>query len=310
MTAIIVAFLTVALLGMAAIVIDISALHAERRELQNGADASALALARDCGTSGCGDVDATAAIYADANAEDGTSTVESVEVDEEAGTVTVTTTTREPDGSAVVPFGFGRILGRTGQAVQARAVAAWGFPGGAGTVPLVLSWCEWARFEALGLGVQTVYFHDGNSTEPCNDQAGQDLAGGFGWLVAEDCLADIDAGGWVFEDPGSSPSTGCDAATVAALVGQTILVPIFDGLTGTGANGQYHIYGFAAFELHGYRLGGSPEWNVWAPGFTAPNDCRGDVRCLVGNFTEFVATDQVTSLGGPDMGVVVVKLAG
>ena len=36
------------LLGMAALTVDVGLIHAERRELQNGADAGALAVAQQC----------------------------------------------------------------------------------------------------------------------------------------------------------------------------------------------------------------------------------------------------------------------
>ena len=58
--AIMVALLAVVIFGIAAYVIDISALYQERRELQNGADAAALAIARDCAMGDCGDDYATA----------------------------------------------------------------------------------------------------------------------------------------------------------------------------------------------------------------------------------------------------------
>ena len=52
--AIIVALVMVVLLGFAAIAVDISAMWAEKRQLQNGADAGALAIAQDCAKGACG----------------------------------------------------------------------------------------------------------------------------------------------------------------------------------------------------------------------------------------------------------------
>ena len=49
-----VALMLVVLVGMGALVIDIGALYVEKRELQNGADAAALAVARDCVEGDCG----------------------------------------------------------------------------------------------------------------------------------------------------------------------------------------------------------------------------------------------------------------
>ncbi len=66
-----VALMMVVLLGMGALVIDVGQLYAERRELQNGADAAALAVAQDCAGGDCLDETATAGTYADDNAHDG-----------------------------------------------------------------------------------------------------------------------------------------------------------------------------------------------------------------------------------------------
>ena len=47
-SAVLVAILLVPLLGFAAIALDVGALYVERGQLQNGADAAALAIAQDC----------------------------------------------------------------------------------------------------------------------------------------------------------------------------------------------------------------------------------------------------------------------
>ena len=68
----------VVLLGMGALVIDVGQLYAERRELQNGADAAALAVAQDCAGGDCLDETTTADTYADDNAHDGEAGVDEV----------------------------------------------------------------------------------------------------------------------------------------------------------------------------------------------------------------------------------------
>ena len=74
-TAIVISICMVVLMLFAAWVIDGSALYQERRELQNGADAAALAIARDCVEGACGDVYGTADTFVDANAGDGDSRI-------------------------------------------------------------------------------------------------------------------------------------------------------------------------------------------------------------------------------------------
>src|SRR6187401_1591057 len=70
-----VALMMVVLLGAGAIVIDIGALYAEKRQLQNGADAAALAVAQDCANGSCSGYAARADTYADLNANDGAANV-------------------------------------------------------------------------------------------------------------------------------------------------------------------------------------------------------------------------------------------
>src|SRR5665811_2480716 len=69
-TAVIVALLMIPLFGFAAISIDVGGLYFERRQLQNGADAAALAIAQDCAKGVCGDINATASDLAGKNAND------------------------------------------------------------------------------------------------------------------------------------------------------------------------------------------------------------------------------------------------
>lgn len=65
-TAVLVALLSVAMFGFAALVIDVGVLYHERRQLQSGADAAALSVAHGCASSGCGAaVDAAQAYVTD-----------------------------------------------------------------------------------------------------------------------------------------------------------------------------------------------------------------------------------------------------
>ena len=68
------------LLGMAALTVDVGLIHAERRELQNGADAGALAVAQQCAVGpGCDTTTGGLAnTYADSNALDTQSRVTTV----------------------------------------------------------------------------------------------------------------------------------------------------------------------------------------------------------------------------------------
>ena len=74
--AVIVAILMVPLLGFAAISLDLAATHAERQQLQVGADAAALAIAQDCVRGECDDPEETAEHFALANSHSGNAVAE------------------------------------------------------------------------------------------------------------------------------------------------------------------------------------------------------------------------------------------
>lgn len=337
-SAIIVGVGLTALLGIAAYVIDVAALHQERRELQNGADAAALAVAWDCAIdAGCGDEYATADTYVDGNAHDLDSNVLPGDITfPAANQVAVKATTADADGddadgdSTTVDYYFARIWGETGRTVSATAIAEWGIPGSAGTLPITFSLCEWDQYLAANGGFSqgppfsgapwVLEFLTSNGSPnggpgDCAAQAGQDtdgddrLEGGFGWLDENGCEAVIVEGNWVAAKPGNGIPQGCDLS--ADLLGQTVMIPIFDDVWDndggsapcSGPAGKcYHIYGFAAFYVDGYRFPG--EWH------NPP--CNPPKTCLGGYFTEFVFanTGGTGGGGGPDLGAKIVYLVG
>lgn len=314
-TIVLAAAIMVGVIALAGLAIDVGAVYVERRELVSGADAAALAIAEDCAVhpTGCGtaSASATAQQYATANASDGVSTVELVSLDPQGRTVTVGVATANPDGTSIVPRYFSRIIGWEGMTVRAEATARWGFPSALrSTIPLIISECEFPAGTSLPTTERVLTFHDGNSTEPCNAQAGHDtdgdgiLAGGFGWLTANgSCSVDLTIGEWVSDDPGASPSNGCSPDHLFALLDRPVPLPFFDDLTGVGSNGRYHIAGFGYFHVTGFNFGGQYK----APSAsTAP--CNGDERCVSGYFTTGVIYEGEP--GGPDHGLRIVELIG
>lgn len=291
----------VVIMAMGALVIDVGAMLQERRELQNGADAAALAVAHSCalGEPTCASPTGAATSYAGSNAGDGTSSVDLASVDLAGHRVTVRTSTRTSAGTHLVPFQFGAfVTGTAGETLHATSVAAWGPPGSLTTIALAMSKCE---FDAVAFGAATVVFHTSNGgATGCKDgPAGKDIPGGFGWLdsiAGANCQGNISAGGTVTADTGVSAPKVCDFST---LLGKTVLVPIFDNVTPSGTKATYHIAGFGAFVLTGYRFpsGGSGG---------SPIPCKSPSTCIGGTFTQFV-TDAGT-IGGGDFGVSVIKL--
>jgi hypothetical protein len=333
-----------ALVGIGAVVVDVGALLHEKRQLQNGADAAALAIAEACGAGVCADPAAVAAEYASANAGDGVSGIEDIcgeglpslapcavppAVPAGAGYVQVTTDTLETDGSADVPYHFAQVFGLTGGHVRARAVAAWGGAAGlTSELPLTISECELDAYTNGGTTLQNpppydatnpvpaaheavIYLHDTTGSIP-NDcpagPSGADLPGGFGWLDTTDgCKAVTTGGNWFDDKTGVPPPTDCKPALMAAMVGQVVKIPIFvdtNGLNGT--NGQYLIGPYAAFYLTGYSINGQYQEKSIITG-TAP--CKGQATCISGIFVKWDYGVEGT-IGGPSMGVTVVALVG
>jgi Flp pilus assembly protein TadG len=316
------------LIGFLAFAVDVAALYQERRELQNGADAAAIAIAEDCarGSQPCTDpvATATAESYADANAGDGRSIVDDVELDTATRTVRVEVSTETADGGTVFRPFFAQVIGFDGTTVGAEASAAWGYLAGLETIPIIISDCEWERETNNGADLHEgdppysgdpslLLFHTGNhNADDCAAQAGHDtdgddrLPGGFGWLdTGGDCEASVAADGWVGEDPGSSPSNGCSAAELRdEILNQVVFIPYFRDVNGLGgANGEYEVAGFGALYVTGYNFGGQYK----EPG-GAGTPCNGAVRCLEGYFVERAIPDG--DIGGEDRGVIVIKFTG
>ncbi|MCL1594204.1 MAG: pilus assembly protein TadG-related protein [Actinomycetia bacterium] len=323
-----VALSMVMLFGFLAIVVDFGRVYTERRELQNGADAAALAVARDCAFGDCGtsaERTNTAEQYADANASDDLAWVQSVTVDLGAQTVRVETGTEDPGGDHHFDMVFAQLVGYDGLTVDADATVAWGAPKGLATLPLIFSTCEWEKFGStthppeavingelpptLGYPRQseyaTVFFH--GRSEPCHESpSGQDLPGGFGWLDSSgDCSADIDAGGWVSIDPGNSPTTGCSASDLSGLIGEVVLIPYFDDIVGTGAGAQYHVAGFGALYVTGYNFTGRYKENSVIPDHTKA--CSPPDTCIEGYFIKPWAASGGGEIGGGDFGVRIIQ---
>lgn len=164
-----------ALFGIGALAIDVGQLYQERAELQNGADAGALGVARSCAlnasTCTLANATSTAVGYANANASRltsntagiyqicgsgnlgscpaGTGTITDCPAAPAAGVnyVDVHTYTQTGGGSHLLPPVFARtLLGNSnysGSTVYACAQAEWGGPASANSLALTISGCEW-----------------------------------------------------------------------------------------------------------------------------------------------------------------------
>lgn len=227
--AVFVGILLVVLLGMSALVIDVGNMYWERRQLQNGADAAALALAAkcadgtivDCANATISFLGNEAEPYADGNADDGESGVPtpmSHGVDPglcESGsdvadnpltdgeTVKVSTETIDANtGASFLTHWIAPVIGTDTTTVHACAVASSGTLGGPVNVfPIAI--CEEPHYNNLtsngtdfGPPDEAIFFGK-NQCAFSTDT----YEGGFGWL-------DLDA------DAEIDPSTGTCSVNV------------------------------------------------------------------------------------------------
>ena len=256
------------LVGMGAMVVDVGQLYQNRAELQNGADAGALAVAQSCAQGTCNP--SAAKSYADANAKSGIAGVELVcgsgslgacpastgkiydcPAAPAAGTnyVDVHTETETASGSSLLPPALSRtLLGNSsyqGSTVYACAQAEWAAPASATVIGITIPECEWANVTDNGTSYapssgqssafdQKIQLDEEPSTTCSSTQEADtttDLSG--------NCTVAISAGlysGYV-GDPrrlGSGPD--CSAALSAAQASHSVvLLPVYNVVDLTGA---------------------------------------------------------------------------
>jgi Flp pilus assembly protein TadG len=256
------------LVGIGALVVDAGQLYQNRAELQNGADAGALAVAQSCAQGTC--TPSAAKSYADSNARSGIAGVNLVcgsgslgacpastgkiydcPAAPPAGTnyVDVHTETETSSGSSLLPPALARtLLGNSsyqGSTVYACAQAEWAAPADATTIGITIPECEWAKATDNGTSYaptsgqssafdQKIQLDEEPSTTCSSTQEADtttDLTG--------NCTVAISAGlysGYV-GDPrrlGSGPD--CSAALSAAQASHSpVLLPVYNLVDTSGA---------------------------------------------------------------------------
>lgn len=308
------------LLALSGMAVDLGVVYAERRELRTGADAAALAIAEDCGMGArpCDQATAlaTAEEYADANAQDGESAIDTLELTfTSATTGSVRVVTRAWDAATGEPgvrvpllslLGFDRVN------VGAEATAIFDHPGDGEGLPIIIDTCEFFQADGYGSGnTITLYFHSPSSTDPppvaCPyDPAHKDFPGGFGWLAPNlwgECAAAVAADDWTPGDPGNSIPRACkDAGALhAAIWDKDILIPMFDDLN--DQQKEYLVAGLASFHVTAYKLASGSGY-TYPSGFRCP--LSPSDTCLQGYFVSEAVFEG--DPGGEDFGVVLVKL--
>lgn len=327
---VIVALLMVVLLGFTALAVDTGVLYSERAQLQNGADASAIAIAQKCSGSlsdtGCSSTSPLASSFANQNALDGLSKVQSIALDTAARKVTVRISASETGAAAnSISLYFARALGITSAEVGARSSAVWGSPkAGRTAFPLSFSICQ-VRDKIDG-GLQLLQDKGKNVNPDClYGPSGAAVEGGFGWLVQDPgvCGGTIDLtvseGG---SDPGNNAPGNCAGvlqkwgAEITAGREVTVLLPVFNTTSGTGNGAVYGMVAFAAFRVTGWKFSGESSLpNTFqnrastTTGVTSATECHGECRGIIGRFVKYVSLADGYTLGPVDAyGATIVRM--
>ena len=116
--------------------------------------------------------------------------------------------------------------------------------------------------------------------------------------------ATVTVGEWVGSNTGKDLPRKCHDI-ISGYVGKTVLLPIYNDVTGQGNNGQYQVSGWAAFEILGYKFPGASHSNTYYDGAKCECSCAG----LIGRFKRFALLDgSGYTPGGPNYGAAIVGL--
>ncbi|WP_458115441.1 Tad domain-containing protein [Arthrobacter sp. D2-10] len=331
--AVLVALLLVVLLGFAAIAVDVGMLYAEKAQLRNGADATAIGVAQACAetppTPDClesVDSGSLAKKLADANSLDAQSNPRNVDIDWDKGAVVAEVGALE-DGSAAnsVSLIFANALGVSDAEVVAKSSAAWGVPvGGVAPFAIAFSKCEVDSGIDGDGNLQFLKSHGADDTDGgcTGTSSGHELPGGFGWLdqsSGHSCGVVIDPSSpWIGSDTGSGIKTGCaaklDAWKSRLQKGERVieLIPIFDDTNGEGGNnGEFRMHAFAAFEIRGWHFNAGNDFMLPDAQTLFNSKYKNSDRGFVGRFVEYVSLDssfEIKPMPEGGYGANVVKL--
>ena len=288
----------VAVLGMAALVLDVGAWFHQKRQLQATADAAALAGAQLLPTNPAG-AEATALSYANKN-EGGV-----------AGADVVVSSSRAPNDTIAVAAKktndgiFSRIVGVESVGIGARAKARVGAPARARYVaPMVVS-CDHPLIKNCdGNGVPRFKVPTTMQFDPMG------APGAFGMLNLDGETGTVGTSkeaNWILKgfdkylglgnyrsDPGAKFSSQEIRGALDLRLNTVLLFPVFRLLSGQGQQAEYEIIGWIGFYLQSYTTDG--------------NNAE-----LSGYFTEFIAKGIQASSGQGSplsLGVRTVQLIG
>lgn len=263
-----IALAMLALLAFLALVIDGGFAYAQRRRMQNAADAGAMAGARELALEGS-DSEIYARIDEYTRVRNGATSFEATYVPGGepigAGTVPTDTIGVRVEAIATFPTFFASVIGIGEFTVRAQAATHYGPLGAGGNLlPMSLEW------PGEGFVFEREYQLFGDKSGP----------GGFHWLdwngspvssqeLAENIRHPENSGRWekgqlVPSGPGVQNAREVREALDTWLAKSEdqrhVTVIVYDYTEGSGSNLKYHIAGFAEFVITGYDFAGSNKW--------------------------------------------------
>lgn len=321
--AVLITFLLIPMMGFGALAFDVSAQHAERTQLQLGADAAALAVARSCGVdettcAGTSQDVADELVSKNGGTFPGSAEAPEINFTDHQATVTV---------AADFPHFFASLIDGDGDPshtrVAARATAEWEVGTAATVVPFAIGECS------VPSGTGSVEFIPIDN-DPCSGS----VPGGFGWLDdgTDSCIKDVALGDFTTittgntgkcdltkeELAGVAAQIGCSLDSIPGkyktpveklfycFVGRTILVPVYSLASecdGTPPAGKaYCISKFAAFDVVGIhvKVNGKDQVDACEPGETCHLPKDWGSLGFEGRFINYVTPDDSWVLGPPD----------
>ncbi|WP_344075736.1 Tad domain-containing protein [Luedemannella helvata] len=219
-------------------------------------------------------------------------------------------------GQTVLPPVFSRSIGSNGASVGACARASWrtnstGFLGFGislcayswatnGGVPTTPELAKMDVFDTSGVFERDSTHEDHYDRKvECEDgpPAGWDEAPDFAWFASNSqCLTSVVSG---VAAGGPAWSAPCLSVIYEAWDDHdTIRLPVYDGMTGSGASAEYHVIGYVEFFVFSYRggsgtFGQRPNWVEPFPwqADPPPYSCSPGEQCIAGQVTTaFIAS--------------------
>lgn len=322
------AFIALPLIVVLAFVGDAGLLYWEQAQLQNGADAAALAVAQNCiqHSSDCSSgANRVATDIASRNANDGATAAvldPGSSLQQSHGKAIVTASSPDDDG---VPHPFVSLVDpQAATKLHATASVEWGAPVSGSPLAVTIAECEftdlppqpedapnptrtWITIQESG---------NGSKARICNNGT----PGGFGWLD-DSADGNMNCHPYVSGIPlimngttGIQPVTsknGCSDVILQSNLCKVILIPLYVSTSGQGTSATYRISRFAAFRLTGLKTGGasSAVYCGGAPLSPPPPSPTGTNKGIQGYFVRYVGLGEDFALGAgaPDGGLTIVR---